>query len=237
MKKILLGVLAMFTVLTLAGSIAFGALFIIKNNEAQTLGNDKKTLQDKVTSQESDIQKLNLDLIKAKDSSSCKETTCEQVFQESGFGGITVKYPTSWEGQLQTTVSTDFVYEPTNGKVISKYDLILTKSSSKLTFSRVLVATGFMPDGLKSSTHDYVEVTPKVLRYSEKGENDWRYVEKLNCGDYADSEVIDLTGFDECYLTIFPGFGSENGAAFVKLKSSDMTIISEADEIVKSALN
>lgn len=226
MKNFLLVLLGFFAVGFGVGTLVLGILYVNTNKQ--------------VTDYKSQVSELNTEVQECAQKSGAEdslEQNCplEFTFRESSFGGVEVTYPVSWSGRLETEISEDFVYEPTHGKVISEYKYILTKEASTLTFLRILGATGFLPDGVRSSEANVVEVGTNVLRISQIGDDNWGYYQKLSCSD-VDPTLFDLTTMDYCYVPLFPGFGTENGASQVSLQSSDSALISEADEIVLSSI-
>jgi len=164
--------------------------------------------------------------------------TTENTFIDNG-QSIEVRYPTSWTGVLTTNITDDYAYEPEYGRVITKYDYTLTKSGTSLKFSRIMGAVDGFPSGLKVATHDWFEIPgTDVLRYSDKDQNVWQYVSKIDCAEIGEPffTPVEVASFGVCIASFFPGFGV-SGASVATINSLNATILGEADLIVKSALN
>ncbi len=178
----------------------------------------------------------------AEEAPTCPEvpttTSTDSTFKDDG-QSIEIRYPNTWVGVLNTKLSTDFAYEPEYGKVISKYEYTLRKSGVALKFTRILGGVDGFPNGLKASTHDWKEISgTNLVRYSEKGENNWRYVSSVDCSDLGEPffTVEEVASFSVCVGSFFPGFGTD-GASTATIETGDVDLLDEADQIAKSALN
>lgn len=166
------------------------------------------------------------------------ESKTETTFRDIG-QDIKVTYPTTWTADLNTGISTDFAYEPIYGRIINKYELTLTKSSTELKFVKILGAVGGFASGLKAANEDWQKIEgSNLVRYSNKGKNDWKYSTEVKCSDLSPEMygADELAGFEICVNPFFAGFGTL-GASNVSIKSSNKVILEEADKIVVSALN
>lgn len=225
MKQLLIyGCLGVFILVGIISSTVLAVLFINSQNEIR--------IRDV---QLASCSSLSLDTIE------CPAPTAvdSQIrFIDEG-QDILIEYPSSWNGSLDTTLSSDFSYEPEYGRVITKYDYSLVKSGVTLKFSRIIGGVDGFPFGLENSTHDWFEIPgTSLIRYSDKGLNEWRYVEKLDCSTFGEPffTPAEVASFDECVGPFFPGFGVV-GASTVNIRTSNPTLLEEADLIVTSALN
>jgi hypothetical protein len=228
MKRVLLyGCLGILVLTGFVSTIIFVVLYITSQNDIK-------------------IKNAELALCLTNNTNNCVPTqnesesiqSTEQKFVDAG-QNINIDYPSSWVGELDTSISTDFAYEPIYGRVIEKYDFNLTKSATTLKFSKILGGVDGFPDGIKSVTHDWVEISgTDLVRVSDKGANKWRYVEMLNCATLGEPffTPAEVASFDLCIGSFFPGFGTL-GASSVSINSSNSVLLEEADLIVKSALN
>lgn len=228
MKKIIIfGCLGVLFLVGLISTTIFAVLYINSQNEikvknAELVACTVKANTDEVTT------------------TACQETNtpAEYTFKDDG-QGIKITYPTSWTGVLTTKVSTDFAYTPEYGKVISTYEYNLTKSGATLKFKEILAGIDGFGTGLKTSSFDYKVITgTNLVRYSAKGANDWKYVQKVDCSTFGEPmfDPAEVATYEVCVSSFFPGFGTNN-ASFATIKTSDATLLDEADQIAKSALN
>lgn len=167
-----------------------------------------------------------------------EDSTDQIAFIDNG-ESIEVIYPISWEGELTTNISDDYAFEPEYGRVISTYNYTLTKDTAVLEFQRIMGGVDGFPSGLKTTTHDWVNVVgTDLLRYSDKDENQWSYVEEVDCDSLGEPffSAEEVSTFDVCIGSFFPGFGV-SGASVVTINESNAELLLEADLIVKSALN
>lgn len=220
MKKFLTGMTVMFIVILLISTGAFAYLFFSQSTKAGVLELQVESLQNTLASLESEEG----------DTSPESNTT---KFVDIGME-INLEYPLSWTMELNTQSTDDFVYEPIYGRVIEKYELILVKNATELKFTKILGAVDGFPAGFNDSEMDYIDLGNNLMRISENGANEWSYVQKLACSDYT-GEPFDMSEYDICYANFFPGFGKY--ANYAGINSSDLTLLSEADNIVLSALN
>lgn len=226
-RYLILGCLLLLSIAGLVSSTTFIVLYISSQNE---LG--------------SKTSELNMCINERDTTPSCNDEvlTDSEIktvqFKDDG-QDISITYPLAWQGALTTEISSDFVYDPVYGRVITKYEYNLTKSGVTLKFLKLIGAVDGFPLGLKSTDSDWVQVSgTNIVRYSNKGENDWKYVEILDCSEMAGPFFTEeeISSFDLCVGSFFPGFGSL-GANSLTIKTSNAQILQESDLIAKSALN
>lgn len=221
MKKFLTGMMVMLIVILFILAAAFGYLFFNVSTKADAMKLQIDSLQQELAEENSADS----------DTPAVEPTTTN--FVDIGME-INLEYPLSWTMELNTEATDDFVYEPIYGRVIETYELILVKQGTELHFTKILGAVDGFPAGLDTATMDHVDISNDIMRISEKDQNKWSYVNKLSCDDYS-GEPFDMSEFEICYSTFFPGFGKY--ANDVSMNSSDLTLLAEADEIVLSAIN
>ncbi len=219
MKKILIGMLVMFLIVTTISSAVLGYFLIMKNNEVVAL-----------------LNKAPVTPTPSPSPTPTPVTPTTFTFEDIG-QGVKVTYPTGWTHTLETKLSADFAYTPEYGKVISKYNLVFKKSDVVLTFQEILAGIDGFPSPVNKTTHDYVLVSPKLVRYSEKGKNLWKYSQKESCdsvvGTFLSAE--EAAAADFCVGPFFPGF-STAAASTVQATGANADALKEADQIVLSGL-
>lgn len=224
MKLNLKLVLAILSAFLLFLVVILFVLFLLKNNEVGELAS---RLESSTGRSPSDTT--------TEDDSLCPTAACQETytFVDDGFG-ISIEFPLTWTGILTTNIQPEFVYDPITGVVIQEYVYTLTKGSSELKFEQILAAIDGFPSGLSEEEYEIVEVSEDILRYRSIGAPGWGYGERLDCAEIS-GEIIDLTEFTYC-VSPFANFAN-NFAGDVNLISSNSSDISEADQIVISALN
>lgn len=215
---------------TVAGIVGF--LYYQKGKDFNDLNDDNTALQQKI------------DDLEAGSPADCPEvsgTECvdkDIVFKDVG-RDISVTFPSSWKQSLNTELSEDFIYPEdgsSSGKIISLYELTLSKGTTKMIFSKVLQAIDGFPSGFSESDYEIVEVNSDVIRYRANGETVWRYADVVDCASLDADLFGDLTGSDYCASPFFPGFGDSANSLIIEGNPSE-SVLSEADEIAISALN
>lgn len=218
--------LTLIVLLLIIGISALGVFYYMKYTEAQNLQSKLNTANLKLTDAEAKVAELE---------SKAGTTSGNLTFSDSGLE-FDVKYPSGWELSANTKLEDKTTFPV----VITGYALILKKDTSTLTFSKLLGGVGDMGTIYKTSEFDVVELkdatgdSVDVLRVSEKGKNEWKYVTKVDCSDVPDESLVaagDLCGAGG----FFSGFGGV-GASTARLVASDEKVIKEADQIVISTL-
>lgn len=222
MKKILLGMLLAVTLIAIFTSVIFGILFLDKTNNANALAKSNQ-----------DLNAIVKDLNAKVDELSKPAELKESKFVDDGLG-ISVSYTADWQAVLDTNLSKDFAFDPTHGRVISDYILEFKNGSTTLKFDNIHKALDGFGDALKNSGNDIVKLSDKVVRYSAKDKNEWKYVSVAECTGSDVFGPVD-TKTSTCVGSFFPGF-SNLGATTVTINSSDATLLKEADAIVLSAV-
>lgn len=227
MKRIIIfSCLGILFLLGLVSTTVFAVLYINSQNELK-LKDTSLALCNSQKSQDSCVEEEDI------------SESLEYTFTDDG-QDISITYPTTWTGILTTTISPEFAYEPVYGRIATGYEYNLTKSGVNLKFQKLMGAVDGFPSGLSSTEHDWAEVSgTNILRFSSKGENNWRYAEIIDCSTLVDGPFFtaeELASFDVCIGSFFPGFGNL-GANIVTIQTSNSTLLLEADLIVKSALN
>ena len=226
-KYIILGCLGILFLVGIVSTTIFAVLYINSKNEIKVKNVELAAC----------LAKPADTTTKCPDSTTTSTST-NLTFKDEG-QSIEVVYPSTWVGTLNTKLSDDFAYEPEYGKVISKYEFDLKKGGATLRFSRILGGVDGFADGLKSSTHDWKVISgTDLIRVSQKGENDWKYTYTVDCSTLGDPffTPAEVASFDICVGSFYPGFGVY-GASTAVIKTGDATLLEEADEIAKSAMN
>lgn len=219
--------LSCIVLVLIISTTALGVLFFLKTNEANNLAADLKIARDDLANAEA--------LVKGNDGGSTPEQTPELLtFEDTGFE-FDLKYPSSWTMEAESKINQEVsgVYPE-----IQSYTLTFTKSGKEvLTFNKILGGVGDLGSSYPADRFDVKEVNAKVIRVSEKGKNQWRYVAKIACGDVGtDVGVPAPTAGTACGATsFFPNnaFGTF-GAVTVSLDAADTNSINEADQIILS---
>ena len=226
-KNFLVIFLLITTLLFGMGSGIFGYLYVTKNNEYSDLL--AKTL---------DSQNLLGNLATNFDSSNKDEIITMQndsiIKFEDKFLKVRLEYPESWTLVLDTKITDEFAYEPVYGRIVQQYTSTLTKTSSKVTFEKIIGAVDGFPALIDKSKIDFIEINGSLIRYKEKSAVEWKYAEWLDCSDFV--EIFGSpTASEVCISSFFPGFG--NFANSAKVIAGDEQSLKEADKIAISALN
>lgn len=223
-RTIILGCLVILFLAGLVSTTIFVVLYLNSQNEIKL----------------KDVQIAACQNAENKEQNICPEIPEEEDLAFTDIGqNIEVLYPSSWVGVLNTEISDDFAYEPIYGRVISVYEYTLTKASTNIKFEKVLPAVDGFPSGLTSEEYNWVEISgTNVLRFASIGSNTWKYVSKIDCESLGEPFFTEeeVANFDMCIGSFFPGFGTL-GASNVTVQSSSEDLLSEADLIVKSAIN
>ena len=227
-KKILLAIFVISTVILGTTTGIFGYLYFAKANDYSKLLS--QALEDGVTAIEtnaSDKSDLNEDSVATK--------PILINFKDDALD-INLDYPSSWKLSLDTEISEDFAYEPVYGRVIQNYTATLNKGTSRLIFKKILGAVDGFPNKIKPTELNYVEVTADLVRYKQTDEAIWNYVQLLNCSDFEGELFSEPAAVDEvCVSPFYGGFG--NWANVAQLTGNNTTDFEEADQIAISALN
>lgn len=198
----------------LIASITFGVLFYVKNTEYMDA-----TKRNESTSSELALAKQKITELETTCTGECP-TMMEFVDKEQD---IEFNYPVSWKLEVSTKIGE--LAETGIGRLLTGYQIILTKGNAQLTYDRVLVATGFTPQPAASGD-EFKVINDEVARLKRSGNPDWVYVSYDDCPEEMTAEY--------CYASATPGFGE--GSKVVTLKgASDAAIVKEADDIVLSA--
>jgi len=233
MRKILIGMFAMLFIILIIASTALAYLFINKNNESVSLNNDKQQLNDQLSKLQTQLDKINTN----NSSSSSVAVSLPAIpapfliFQDDGTVAY-VKYPSDWIGKLNIKLS-DEVANPF--KQIQSYQYILTKGNAVLTFNIVVSGQGGFPNPLTNDKFDYKDLGSKVIRYSEKGKNQWKYATKVDNSICKASPGGSSTLVDICVQDFFPGF-TKKYPARAGLVASDTDLINQADQIILTTI-
>jgi hypothetical protein len=221
MRKFLTGMMVMLFIIAVILAAVFGYLFFTRANEINQAKQDKLNAELEVTALQNTVEQL----------------SAPRKFIDDEFD-VNIDYPFDWQGVLSTKIASfaidDIVGE--GGGIIAKYNYTLTKGNAELVFSKILGGVGGLIQALDPAEIDFVVVPSTkgdLVRYSEKGKNEWRYVSKADCADAANElPTPDAT----CVDPFFPGFGKALYASSAKLTgASEPGILEEADQIALSA--
>ncbi len=215
---------------TVAGIVGF--LYYQKDKDFSDQQDENASLQEKI------------DELEAGSPADCPDVGTSEcvgkdiIFEDKG-RGIKVTFPPTWKQSLNTEIGEDFIYPEdgsSSGKIISGYELTLSKGTTKMIFSKVLQAIDGFPNGFSESDYEIVEVSSDLIRYRANGETVWRYADVVDCASLDADLFGDLTGSDYCASPFFPGFGDSANSLIIE-GNPNASVLNEADEIAISALN
>lgn len=213
---------SLLVVILVIATTALGVLYFVKNNDLTNSQNELSKAKD-------DLKNANDKIIELQGQS--KDPNAKFKFQDTGLG-IKGEFPYTWTVSSNTKVETETVTTTTTLKSV---EFKFTRDSSSVTLTRMFGPVGDIGVGYPTSQYDVKVLNTKIIRFADKGTNQWKYVAKINCSD-----VLDLAaGADVCGGgSFFPGFGTGAGAAsFASADIKDAKLLEEADAIVLSTIN